>query len=134
MDFKLEKVDDAIFHYMHDKQNILIRLHDVYEGVVKICPSLRENKNKFNNYVELALKNFQRLKMFKFYKNEKEYLYLVHMDGSYNIRLNDDIELRDIEISEIKQIVDKYYSVCKWCIYINLFFSVAMIFILLMNN
>ena len=66
MEFTLDKLEDAIFHYMHDKPNQLVHLNDVYLGVKSLCPDLGNNNHvKFCNYLNIAVGSFKDLKLYK---------------------------------------------------------------------
>lgn len=66
MDFTLDKLDNAIYLYMHDKPNTMVDLNQVYTECLQLCPELKNhNMVTFNSYLNKALQEYPKLQLFK---------------------------------------------------------------------
>lgn len=66
MEFSLNKLDNAIYFYMHDKTDIFIDINTVYAECSKLCPELfSHNILVFNKGLDKALENYKNLQLFE---------------------------------------------------------------------
>lgn len=101
MQFTVDKLDDAIFHYMKDYQSILVDVNDVYLGVKQLC--FEDNRiitrEMFREGINKALKNFNCLEVYE--SKYGKYLYF-YVEGKSDHHFVNRFDERSDPTNEVK--------------------------------